>query len=189
MRERRLIQVIVACNIIVLSLGVVVWAAEGGGFSLDGAVLAGVSEPRPSEPAATTVDEELSMPGDASLPAPDPSARLVDLPAHELEYLPPGLRDGILVGDAELDGGCVWIETEEGPQAIRWPTGFRAGFVDDGAGEVQLIDASGGVVAHGGDTVYFTASRSGGSERLERCHVGADHVWYLGTVAAESPFD
>lgn len=188
MRERRLIQVTVACNLIVLSLGVAVWTAEGGGFPSGSALRAGVSEPGPSEPTATAVDEERSVPGDASLPDPDPSARLVDLPEHELEYLPPGLREGILVGDPELDGGCVWIETEEGPQAIRWPTGFRAGFVEDGAAEVELVDPSGDVVAHGGDTVYFTGSRSGGAERLERCHVGADHVWYLGTVTAESPF-
>lgn len=189
MRERRVIRVTVVCNIVVLSLGVAVWTTEAVGFSLNGAVLGGLSESSSSEAAATGRPEQSPPPGGTPLPEPHPSARLVALPAHELEYLPPGLRQGTLAGDPALDGGCVWVETEEGPEAVRWPAGFRAGFVEDGAGAVELVDASGRVVARGGDTVYFTGSRSGGPERLERCHVGGDHVWYLGSVTTESPFD
>lgn len=189
MRERRFIQVTAVGNIVVLALGVAVLTTEAAGFPPDSAVLAGLSEASSSESAATGADEQPPTPGSTPLPEPDPSARMVDLPSHELEYLPPVVREGTLAGDPDLDGGCVWIETEDGQQAVWWPAGFRAGFVEDDGGAVELVDPSGAVVARGGDTVYFTGSRSGGTERLERCHVGGDHVWYAGTVTTESPFD
>lgn len=189
MRERRLVLVAV-CNVVVLCLGVAAWATEATGTRVRGVVLGGEREASSAQPATTVGGMADPLAADVALPLPDPSARLSGVPTHELEYLPGGVRQGVLEGSADLDGGCVWIVTEEGQQAVRWPPGFQAAFVPagEGAGVIELVDASGRVAARSGETVYFTGARSGGAERLERCHVGADHVWYVGSVTAQSPF-
>lgn len=189
MREGRLVLVAV-CNLVVLSLGVAAWATEAAGTPVRSVVFGGEREIESPQPATPVGGMPTSPEDDAALPLPDPSARLAAVPTHDLEYLPGGIREGLLDGDADLDGGCVWIVTQEGQQAVRWPPGFQAGFLTGGdtAGLIELIDASGRVVARSDETVYFTGARSGGAERLERCHVGADHVWYVGSVTSQSPF-
>lgn len=184
MRERRLVLVALVCNVVVLSLAVAAWATEAGGTP----VRSVFGDRAPSAPQpATPVGGMPALEGEADLPAPDPAARIEALPTHELEYLPGGMRQGTLAGNADQGGGCVWIVTEEGEQAVRWPPGFQAGFLA-AEGVIELLDASGRVAARSGDTVYFTGARSGGAERLERCHVGADHVWYVGSVTSQPPF-
>lgn len=190
MRERRLVLVALVCNVVVLSLGVAAWATEASGTPVRSVVLGGAPVAGSDQPATPVGAIAAPPAGEADLPAPDPSARIEGLPTHELEYLPGAWQEGLLAGNADLDGGCAWITTQEGEQAIRWPQGFQAGFVagEDGPGVVELLDASGRVAARSGETVYFTGARSGGAERLERCHVGADHIWYVGTVTSQSPF-
>ncbi|HVL98051.1 MAG TPA: hypothetical protein VM324_02020 [Egibacteraceae bacterium] len=181
---RRVVRLTASCNAVVLALGLAVLLngfAAGPDVAFDG----------PAQPAAAPLTEgppRLLDTGEDRPPV-DPGARLVELPAHELDYLPPVLRTGVLAGDAQRDGGCVWIEMDGQPQAVRWVGGFRAGFVDDGTGgqTFELVDRSGGVVAREGEEVHFTGARSGGPERLERCHVGADHVWYVDGVSARAP--
>lgn len=185
MRRGRLVWVAAVCNVVVLALGTLVVAREVGArpniaFDGDGAAASGPAPPE-GEPLLPAV-------GGEDLPLADPAARRVALPSHQLDYLPPVLRSGVLDGDPALDGGCAWIEIDGEPQAIRWP-GYEAGFPpEDGSAPFELVDESGRVVARGGETVWFFGARSGGAERLERCHVGADHVWYVDAVGTDGPF-
>ncbi|MBW3562655.1 MAG: hypothetical protein KY437_09170 [Actinobacteria bacterium] len=56
---------------------------------------------------------------------------------------------GTLGGDAQLEGGCAWLETEtEGRVEPRWPDGYRVVF-----DPVRLLGPDGETVAEEGDTV------------------------------------
>lgn len=185
MGHRRLIQLTAACNTAVLALGLVA-AATIASTPPDVAFDRGAGRAAASAEAADS--RRLLEPGEDLVPV-DPSARLVALPHHDLEYLPPVLREGALAGDPVHDGGCVWIEMDGEPHAVRWTPGFQAGFVPapDGGEAVVLVDPDGRVRARAGETLYFTGALSGGSERLERCHVGVDQVWYVDEVSTDPP--
>lgn len=184
--RRRLLRVTGVCNVVVLLAGVAVAGNDLAtrprvAFEADAPLAAPPTESPPLEP-------NLPSTGDADLPPASAGARRVDLPHHELDYLPPVVRTGTLDAEPELDGGCAWIEVEGEPQAVRWPEGFAAGFVGaDGRENLELLDADGRVVARGGDTIWFTGALSGAPEQLERCHVGGDRVWYVGSVGAGTP--
>lgn len=56
---------------------------------------------------------------------------------------------GTLGGDAQLEGGCAWLDTEaEGRVEPRWPEGYEIAF-----GPVRLVGPDGEVVAEESDTV------------------------------------
>lgn len=186
MGRRLLLRVTAVCNVLVLGLGV---AVVGADLAPQTDVAFGrQAQPGAVPPPSFGVETQLPAVGDAERPPADPDGHRVDLPAHELDYLPPVVRTGVLEGDPDVDGGCAWIEIEGVPHAIRWP-GYQASFVPAGNGDetLELVDDTGGLVARGGATVWFTGARSGGAERLERCHVGAEHVWYVGEISTVAP--
>lgn len=162
-----------AAVVLVLGVAALLWK---GGAAPDV-----VLDRPPAHSAATQPQRE---PSPASLPA----GTTVDLPWHDLEHLPDVLLAGTLRGDR--DEGCAWIEMDGSPKAVRWASGMRAHFPDPGhdGASFQLLDRHGQVVAAGGAVIYFSGALSGAAERLERCHVGADEVWYVGQVTDDAPF-
>ena len=58
---------------------------------------------------------------------------------------------GRLVADPLYDGGCLWLETENGPLSIVWPYGYSARF----GPTVEVLDETGAVVARAGEEVRF----------------------------------
>lgn len=162
-----------AAVVLVVGVAALLWK---GGPSAD------VVLHRPAAPsAASQADHEPS-------PAPLPPGTTVDLPWHELDYLPDAMRAGTLQGDP--GEGCAWIEMGGTAHSVRWASGTRAHFPDaaQGRGTFLLLDRHGQVVATGGATIYFSGALSGAAERLDRCHVGADEVWYVGQVTDDAPF-
>lgn len=181
MRAGRLARAVGAGNVVVLALALAVVVTEVDGS----AHVAPDGQPEPTAPGPVLAEGSPALPatGAAEGEPVDPRARLVDLPHHELAQLPAVPRSGVLVGDPGLEGGCAWLEMEGAPHAVLWPAGYRAAFGPaEDAGTFELVDEAGRVVARGGAAVWFTGARSGSAERLDRCHVGADHVWYVGTV-------
>jgi hypothetical protein len=74
---------------------------------------------------------------------------------------------GVLQGDPQLEGGCVWLRDQAGTAwQVIWPKGYEASFQDGSA----VIVADGGVVATAGDriTVYGSQPSGAGSH----CQVG-----------------
>lgn len=171
---------------VVLLLGVATLALRLGALPLPEVAL-----PASGEPAPASASTESGLRGEADGAPEVFGGVVVDVPVHDLNYLPEVVRTGILHGDAGRDGGCLWLEHDGEPQAVKWFPGARAHFPEgDGASErVELLGPSGAVLARGGDTVYFTGALSGAAERLERCHVGGDQVWYVDDVRTDSPFD
>lgn len=184
MRAGRLTRVVGAGNVVVLALALAVVATE-----VDGSARVAPQE----DPGLAASSPELAE-GSSGLPATgapegepaDPRARRVALPQHELDQLPQVPRVGVLAGDPDREGGCVWIEVDGEPQAVLWPAGYQAGFGSaDGAETLELVDETDRVVARGGADIWFSGARSGGAERLDRCHVGQDHVWYVGALGTD----
>lgn len=72
-------------------------------------------------------------------------------PATHTPTIQQAAYSGRLVGDAALDGGCVWLEDAAGKrQSLIWPPGHSVRFHDAG---FDLLAANGGVVATAGDTL------------------------------------
>ena len=82
------------------------------------------------------------------------------------------LAEVTLRGDRDLDGGCVWVEGDDGtPLNIIWPPKYAVLFHDDGG--FELLDHQGTTVAHDGDRLEM----GGGWHDVtpERCAIaGAD---------------
>jgi hypothetical protein len=58
------------------------------------------------------------------------------------------MREGLLGGDPELEGGCVWLDTGQERLEIIWPEGYRIT-----ADPIELRDPTGAVVATAGDRI------------------------------------
>jgi hypothetical protein len=74
---------------------------------------------------------------------------------------------GVLEGDPQLEGGCVWLRDQAGTAwEIIWPAGYEATFREGSA----VIVADGGVAARAGDriTVYGSQPSGAGSH----CQMG-----------------
>jgi hypothetical protein len=56
--------------------------------------------------------------------------------------------EGTLAGDAQLEGGCVWLETDDGRYEVMWPEGYRAE-----ADPVRLLAPDGATLARAGDAL------------------------------------
>lgn len=85
-----------------------------------------------------------------------------------------GVRSGTLGGDPQLEGGCVWLETDTGARVeVRWPDGFQAS-----ADPPELRDDSGAIVAREGDRLLVRGMVA--SEQVSICQVG--EIWSATTV-------
>lgn len=72
---------------------------------------------------------------------------------------------GTLAGDADLEGGCAWLETDGGSVEVLWPAGYRVGFAP-----LQLHGPDGGAVAEEGEEV--TVRGAFAEDRVSACQVG-----------------
>jgi hypothetical protein len=131
-----------------------------------------------SRPAALLLFATLAVAGCATSPAPTPSPTPTPPPSGFVPLvtlsgrLPAGvsasnflcagvgLDDAFLRGDPNAPGEKVWVEPigpgAGGPRLVTWPTGFRARF----APRLELIDASGLVVAREGDRLTGVGGQS-----------------------------
>jgi hypothetical protein len=83
---------------------------------------------------------------------------------------------GVLGGDPDLEGGCVWLDTGDGRRVeVVWPEGYRAS-VDP----VMLRDATGDVVAAEGDAV--TVEGAPARDRVSTCQIG--EIWTATAIRA-----
>lgn len=183
--HRRLVVCTAAATVVVLALGLVT-AGRQGGLPFARQVL--LERPVGDSGASASAGGSTSDEGPAEVSGH--RGTVVDVPTHDLGHLPEVILVGVLHGDADADGGCLWLEMDGVLQAVRWRAGWQAHFAPpEEGGASELLDDSGQTRARGGETVYFHGARSGAAERLDRCHVGDDHVWYVGEVTTESPFD
>jgi hypothetical protein len=85
--------------------------------------------------------------------------------------------EGVLRGDASVDGGCLWLEQSPSgkPSAVLWPEGFGARF-----DPVQLIGPDGEVVAQEGDTIIASGGEHPSTDG--RCLLGQESVLRLNSV-------
>lgn len=72
---------------------------------------------------------------------------------------------GELGGDAQLEGGCVWVEADDGRYEVLWPQGWQAD-----ADPVELRNPDGDVVAREGDEVRVTGAEA--TDVATTCQVG-----------------
>lgn len=86
-------------------------------------------EPAPTEPAATPTEGDSAVPEEDAMPEE-------------------AAIEGTLGGDAQLEGGCAWVDTAGGRYQVLWPTGYEILF-----DPVRLEGPDGEVVAEEGDTL------------------------------------
>lgn len=72
---------------------------------------------------------------------------------------------GELSGDAELEGGCVWLETDDARYEVLWPEGWEAN-----ADPIELRNPDGDVIAREGDEVQVTGAEA--TDVATTCQVG-----------------
>ncbi len=84
-----------------------------------------------------------------------------------------GTLTGVLGGDAQLEGGCAWIEPTGGPDAELgdrveplWPEGHRVEFEPD----LRLLGPDGEVVAEAGDELVLEGAPA--EDMATACQVG-----------------
>lgn len=80
---------------------------------------------------------------------------------------------GVLEGDAQLEGGCLWIEPTGGPDADlgdRVEPLLPAGFTVEFEPDLRILDAQGGVVAGRGDEVVIEGRPA--EDMMTICQVG-----------------
>lgn len=71
---------------------------------------------------------------------------------------------GTLGGSAQLEGGCVWIDTGSGRYEVAWPAGYSAE-----TNPVRLL-RDGEVVAQAGDRLSLSGAVD--AEAMTVCQVG-----------------
>jgi hypothetical protein len=76
------------------------------------------------------------------------------------------VREGMLGGDPELEGGCVWLDTGQERLEIVWPEGYRIT-----ADPIELRDPTGAVVATAGDRIRVRGDVA--PDVMSVCQVGA----------------
>lgn len=85
----------------------------------------------------------------------------------ERRLVPPGdvgSIEGTLGGDAQLEGGCGWVETGSGRYEVVWPEGYRVEFEP-----VRLLRGD-EVVAEAGDPL--TVRGRVDADAMSTCQVG-----------------
>lgn len=93
------------------------------------------------EPATDAGDPGATEPG-ATEPVATPTAQDGAEPEEN------AMIEGTLGGDAQLEGGCAWVDTAEGRYQVLWPAGYEIRF-----DPLRLEGPDGEVVAGEGDTV------------------------------------
>jgi hypothetical protein len=111
----------------------------------------------PPGPSAVATDPPVS-----SAPAVPASSA----PSPTLDGIPASVT-GILDGDPQLEGGCVWLRDQAGTVwEVNWPKGYEATFRDGSA----VLVSDGEVVATAGDRITVYGSRPSGAG--SHCQVG-----------------
>lgn len=87
-----------------------------------------------------------------------------------------GSLAGALGGDAQLEGGCVWLDTGTERLEIVWPAGYRAD-----VNPIELRDPTGAVIATEGDRLTVEGRPATG--QMSSCQVGA--LWEATAVSAD----
>jgi hypothetical protein len=98
---------------------------------------------------------------------------------------PPNVR-GVLEGDANLEGGCVWLrDAANNRWEILWPDGYSSEFSGDlpVGGNVPVIVRDGEVIARNGDLVTVSGHRPPGAG--SHCMVGT--VYQANEVVRVTP--
>ena len=73
--------------------------------------------------------------------------------------------EGVLAGDADLEGGCAWLDTGGRRMEVLWPAGYRVT-----APPVELRDPTGAVVAGDGDRLRVRGNPA--ADQVSTCQVG-----------------
>lgn len=132
------------------------------------------------ETTTTTMQPTTTTTATATTTTP-PTHVVVALPSHQEETGPSNRIYGTLAGSRDVEGGCVWVDHDDGTQsAIRWPEGYTARFSLT-TEDFELLDPSGAAVAAGGDYISYSGYQAQG-DRLERCHVGDHDAVHVGSV-------
>lgn len=78
---------------------------------------------------------------------------------------PTGMLEGTLSGDAQLEGGCAWLETDDGRYEVLYPTGYEVAF-----DPLRLLGPDGETVAEEGEAVTVRGTEA--SDMVSACQVG-----------------
>ncbi|GEM_PF-3702599 len=117
-----------------------------------------------ADPETTDAPDEEDDPEVEATPQPD------DDPGED-----EGTLEGTLGGDPLLEGGCVWLDTDEGRYEVAWPEGY-----DASADPIELRDPDGEVLAREGDGLRVTGEVN--REAFTICQVGP--LWEADEVEA-----
>lgn len=104
---------------------------------------------------------------------PEPAANEEDAAATDANEEDPAVTDdtdettitGRLAGNAQLEGGCVWLEADDARYEVLWPQGWESD-----ADPVELRNPEGDVVAREGDTLRVTGAEA--TDVATTCQVG-----------------
>jgi predicted small lipoprotein YifL len=119
----------------------------------------------PTEPA-----EASASAGATSTPATDAA-----VPSDPASGTPTATSvTGVLGGDEQLEGGCVWLDTDQGRIEPLWPAGFTVT-----TEPVTLLDPQGETLAREGDSVTIIGEPAGDVATI--CQVG--ELWNVSDVA------
>lgn len=114
----------------------------------------GPADEPPAEPAVgeTPVDPGGDEPVPDDIDPPDEATMLI----------------GTFDGDAQLEGGCAWLDTEDQRFEILWPDGYEVEFEP-----LQLVGPDGAVVAEQGDTLAVEGREA--TDIATICQVGVPY--------------
>lgn len=75
------------------------------------------------------------------------------------------MLEGTLGGDAQLEGGCAWLDAADGRYEVQYPDGFEIAF-----DPLRLVGPDGDTVAEEGDTVRVDGQVA--EHMMSICQVG-----------------
>lgn len=77
----------------------------------------------------------------------------------------PVTLEGTLGGDAELEGGCAWLDTDEGRFEVMYPAGYQVAF-----DPLRLLGPDGDTIAAEGEALRVEGTV--GDDMVSACQVG-----------------
>lgn len=77
----------------------------------------------------------------------------------------PVTLEGTLGGDAELEGGCAWLDTDEGRFEVMYPAGYQVAF-----DPLRLLGPDGDTIAGEGEALRVEGTV--GDDMVSACQVG-----------------
>lgn len=77
----------------------------------------------------------------------------------------PVTLEGTLGGDADLEGGCAWLETDDGRFEVMYPDGYEVAF-----DPLRLLGPDSETIAADGETVRVEGTV--GDDMVSACQVG-----------------